>query len=103
MIVFIFAPIPFIFRSKLDGFTTGHGPVLKCTIGMKLGFNPGLQVKKLEDKDFEPLAQFIQRIGDSERPLLGSFQRISLQLSSTLIENSNFIYKEPNFWRCIRM
>lgn len=33
-------------------------------------FSPDLQIKKLEDPDFEPLAQLVRRIGNSREPFL---------------------------------
>ncbi|MCJ1478111.1 hypothetical protein MMC13_006787 [Lambiella insularis] len=54
-----------------QGNTQGPWSGLEMHDWYKAGFfSPELQVKKLEDSDYEPLAQLIRRIGNSREPFL---------------------------------
>ena len=54
-----------------SGHTQGPWSGLEMHDWYKAGFfSPELQVKKLEDADYEPLAQLIRRIGNSREPFL---------------------------------
>lgn len=54
-----------------QGHTQGPWSGLEMHDWYKAGFfSPELQVKKLEDADYEPLAQLIRRIGNSREPFL---------------------------------
>ncbi|KAL8725063.1 MAG: hypothetical protein Q9166_007594 [cf. Caloplaca sp. 2 TL-2023] len=54
-----------------QGTTQGPWSGLEMHDWYKAGFfSPELQVKKLEDADYEPLAQLIRRIGNSREPFL---------------------------------
>jgi len=54
-----------------QGNTQGPWSGLEMHDWYKAGFfSPELQVKKLEDNDYEPLAQLIRRIGNSREPFL---------------------------------
>ena len=54
-----------------SGNTQGPWSGLEMHDWYKAGFfSPELQVKKLEDNDYEPLAQLIRRIGNSREPFL---------------------------------
>lgn len=54
-----------------QGTTQGPWSGLEMHDWYKAGFfSPELQVKKLEDTDYEPLAQLIRRIGNSREPFL---------------------------------
>ena len=54
-----------------QGATQGPWSGLEMHDWYKAGFfSPELQVKKLEDADYEPLAQLIRRIGNSREPFL---------------------------------
>jgi PERQ amino acid-rich with GYF domain-containing protein len=54
-----------------QGTTQGPWSGLEMHDWYKAGFfSPELQVKKLEDSDYEPLAQLIRRIGNSREPFL---------------------------------
>lgn len=54
-----------------QGITQGPWSGLEMHDWYKAGFfSPELQVKKLEDGDYEPLAQLIRRIGNSREPFL---------------------------------
>ncbi|KAF2668573.1 hypothetical protein BT63DRAFT_440721 [Microthyrium microscopicum] len=54
-----------------DGVTRGHYSGLEMHDWYKAGyFTPELLIRKLEDREFEPLAQLIRRIGNSREPFL---------------------------------
>lgn len=54
-----------------QGHTQGPWTGLEMHDWFKAGFfSPDLQIKKLEDPDFEPLAQLVRRIGNSREPFL---------------------------------
>jgi PERQ amino acid-rich with GYF domain-containing protein len=55
----------------LDGRTQGPFSGLEMHDWYKAGyFTPELQIRKIEDPDFEPLAQLIRKIGNSREPFL---------------------------------
>ena len=72
-----------------QGNTQGPWSGLEMHDWYKAGFfSPELQVKKLEDADYEPLAQLIRRIGNSREPFL--VPQIGIPHgSSTVMSSSN--------------
>ncbi|KAL9016647.1 MAG: hypothetical protein Q9185_006020 [Variospora sp. 1 TL-2023] len=71
-----------------QGNTQGPWSGLEMHDWYKAGFfSPELQVKKLEDADYEPLAQLIRRIGNSREPFLVPQIGIPHGSSETLAAN----------------
>ena len=71
-----------------QGNTQGPWSGLEMHDWYKAGFfSPELQVKKLEDADYEPLAQLIRRIGNSREPFL--VPQIGIPHGSSTAQPSN--------------
>ncbi|KAI4191394.1 MAG: hypothetical protein LQ348_003528, partial [Seirophora lacunosa] len=72
-----------------QGTTQGPWSGLEMHDWYKAGFfSPELQVKKLEDADYEPLAQLIRRIGNSREPFLVPQIGIPHGSADTLVSSS---------------
>ncbi|KAL8665732.1 MAG: hypothetical protein Q9202_002042 [Teloschistes flavicans] len=72
-----------------QGNTQGPWSGLEMHDWYKAGFfSPELQVKKLEDADYEPLAQLIRRIGNSREPFLVPQIGIPHGSSTALVSSS---------------
>ena len=72
-----------------QGNTQGPWSGLEMHDWYKAGFfSPELQVKKVEDSDYEPLAQLIRRIGNSREPFLVPQIGIAHGAPTTLPNNS---------------